>query len=98
MKDYNKLVEKIQKAQPKRIWVFPHIGEKTRDPIRLEDVLVAIRNLKYKSGENAFWLFDITTSKIRNAWSKLEISWELNTPLHLQSDETKKMLINLIVK
>ena len=96
MENYDKLKRVIQEANPKKIWEFPHIGEKTRQPIRLADVLMAMN--KNKSSEETTHLISIW-GRIMDTHFNTKGYWDLkDNNLDNQSEETKQFLINLLVK
>ena len=91
----DKLKQVIQKANPKKIWEFPHIGEKTRQPIRLADVLMALKKkaILIDSGGIFYEMNDdVQLEKAIGYWSFKDNN------LDNQSEATKQFLIDILVK
>jgi len=103
MKNYQKLKQIIQEAQPDRNWriwtLIPNSDDECgwrEEPIRLADVLLAMREEhKKQNKKNTI----INRYKVAFIILKVINYWNLkDDSLDNQSDETKKFLIKLLVK
>ena len=101
MKDYNKLEEVIKKAVPEimelkfgRMIYKEDVIEILGRDITLEDVLMTIIKNKSKYYFPNDQGLILGTDEVNWILDK----WKLNTPLHLQPDETLTFLIELLVK